>query len=160
MSKEPMLRNVNQATLGPAHEKFQCALASIQAEPKTICKPEKINTYCIPSMLQILGFLLNARNNANLGFWGRTRKTQVHNSGIITMNAGCIARSPINKLQGHPALRPTIEKKPATIVKQLIKRLIQESRQDTTVHSWTAGNLNHLMGEVHQLQEQLERGNL
>jgi len=69
------------------------------------------------------------------------------------MNADCITRSPIVTLQGHPALRSIIEKKPA-------KRPIQESHQDTIIHSSKTGNLNHLRGEVHQLQEQLEKVDL
>jgi len=74
------------------------------------------------------------------------------------MNADCIARSPVVTLQGHPALRSTIEKKPATIITRSFKKPIQERQQDTTIHSNTTSNLNHLQGEVHQLQEQLDRG--
>jgi len=47
MSKGPMLCNLKQTTLGPAHDQFQCVLAAIQAERKPICKPEKINTTSI-----------------------------------------------------------------------------------------------------------------
>jgi len=74
------------------------------------------------------------------------------------MNADCIARSPVVTLQGHPALRSTIEKKPARIITRLFKKPIQERQQDTTIHSNTSSNLNHLQGEVHHLQEQLDRG--
>jgi len=76
----------------------------------------------------------------------------------VTMNADCIARSPVVTLQGHPALRSTIDKKLATIIIHSFKRPIQERQQDTTIHSNTTSNLNHLQGEVHQPQEQLDRG--
>jgi len=82
----------------------------------------------------------------------------VHNIGIVTTNADCIARSPVVTLQGHPALRSTIEKKPATIISHSFKRPRRESHQDTAIHSNTTSNLNHLQGEVHQLQEQIDRG--
>jgi len=85
-------------------------------------------------------------------------KIQVHNNGIVTMNADCIARSPVVTLQGHPALRSTIEKKPATIITHSFKSPIQERQQYTTVRSNTTSNLKQLQGEVHQLQEQLDRG--
>jgi len=39
MSKGPVMCNVKQTTLGPANEQLQCALAAIQAEQKTICRP-------------------------------------------------------------------------------------------------------------------------
>jgi len=85
---------------------------------------------------------------------------QLQNRGVLTINADCIARSPITTLQGHPAIRSTIEKKPATIATHSIERPRQVSRQDTTMHNKTADKLNHLQGEIHQLQEQQERGNL
>ncbi|XP_070854672.1 uncharacterized protein [Drosophila suzukii] len=47
MSKGPMLCNIKQTTLGPAHEQFQCALAAVQSEQNSSCKPERINTTSI-----------------------------------------------------------------------------------------------------------------
>jgi len=61
-------------------------------------------------------------------------------------------------LQRHPALRSTIEKKPAKIITHLFKKPRQQSHKDTAIHSNTTSNLNHLQGEVHQLQEQIDRG--
>jgi len=131
--------------LGPAHEQFQYALAAIQAEQKPSCKPENINTTNSWTIATTQEITLTYVCGEERG------KIQMHNNGIVTMNADCITRSPIVTLQGHPALRSIIEKKPA-------KRPIQESHQDTTIHSSTTCNLNHLHGEVHQLQEQLDRG--
>jgi len=156
MSKGPMLCNIKQTTLGPAHEQFQCALAAVKAEQK----PGKINTTSI-------WYPLHAPNSWTFAttqeitltyVCGEERgKIQVHNNGIVTMNADCISRSPIVTLQGHPALRSTIEKKPATIITHSFKRPIEENHQDTTTHSSSTSNLNHLQGEVHQLQEQIDR---
>jgi len=77
MSKRPVLCNVKQTTLGPAHEQLQCALADIQAKQKTICRPERINT-----MLQILGFLLQCLET--------TLNTQWYYVKIISIATGLI----------------------------------------------------------------------
>jgi len=72
----------------------------------------------------------------------------------------CIARSSIIALQRHPAIRSMIEKKLPTIVTHPIKIPRQVSHQSTTTHNKTADKLNQMQGEVHQLQEQQERGDL
>jgi len=104
--------------LGPAHKQFQCALAAIQTEQKPSCKPERINTTSIWYPLDALNsWIFATTQEITLAYvCGEERgKIKVHNNGIVTMNADCIARSTIVTLQGHPALRSTIEKKPATI---------------------------------------------
>jgi len=161
MSKGPMLCNIKQTTLGPAHEQFQCALAAVQSEQISSCKPERINTTSIWYPLDApKSWIFATTQEVTLTYvCGEKRgKIQVDNNGIVTMNADCIARSPVVALQGHPALRSTIKKKPATIITHSFKSPIQERQQYTTVRSNTTSNLKHLQGEVHQLQEQLDRG--
>jgi len=111
MSKGPLLCNIKKTTLGPAHEQFQCALAGIQADQKTNCRPERINTTSIWYPLDAPNSWIFATTKDLMLTYvcGDKRvKTQVHNGGILTMNADCIARSPIITLQGHPAIRSTI----------------------------------------------------
>jgi len=36
---------------------------------------------------------------------------QIHNSGMLTINTGCIARSPMITLQGHSTIRSTISER-------------------------------------------------
>jgi len=100
--------------LGSAHEQFQCALAAVQAQQKPSCKPEKINTTSIWYPLDAPNsWIFATTQEVTLTYvcGEERRKIQVHNNGIVTMNADCIARSPVVTLQGHPALRSTIEKK-------------------------------------------------
>jgi len=147
--------------VGPAHELFQCALAAVQSEQKSSCKPERINTTSIWYPLDTQNsWIFATTQEITLSYvCGDERgKIQVHNNGILTMNADCIARSPVATQQGHPALRSTIGKKPATIITHSFQSPIQERQQYTTIRSNTTSNLNHLQGEVHQLQEQLDRG--
>ncbi|XP_070851468.1 uncharacterized protein [Drosophila suzukii] len=136
MSKGPMLCNIKQTTLGPAHEQFQCALAAVQSEQKSSCKPERINTTSIWYPLDAPNtWIFATTQEITLTYvCGEERgKIQVHDNGIVTMNADCIARSPVSP--------------------------IQERQQYTTIRSNTTSSLKHLQGEVHQLQEQLDRGN-
>jgi len=121
-----------------AHQQFQCALAAVQSEQKFSCKPERINTTSIWYPLDAPNFwIFSTTQEVTLTYvCGDERgKIQVHNNGIVTMNADCIARSPVVTLQGHPALRSTIEKKPATIVTHSFKSPIQERQQYTTIHA-------------------------
>jgi len=160
MSKGPKLCNIKQTTLGPAHEQFQYALAAIQAEQKPICKPEQINTTSIwyPLDAPNCWIFATTQEITLTNVCGEERgKIQVHNNGIMTMNADCIARIPIITL---PSVKVDNREKPVTNFTHSFKRRTQESHQDTTIHSSTTGNINHLQGEVHQLHDQLEKGDL
>jgi len=94
--------------VGSSTRALQCEMAAVQAEQKPSCKPGKINTTSIWYPLDVPNSWIFAKTQEITLTYvcGEQRgKIEVHNNGIVTMNAACNARRPTVTLLGHAALR-------------------------------------------------------